>query len=222
MKLLVIEDDKSMAYSLRDILEKEYCVDLAFTGKDGVYNATVNDYDLVIIDYLLPDANGIEVMRQIRELESGILIIFLTGCDAADRMVEALDNGADDYMSKPFDSRELSARIRALFRRHPQCLSSNVVYIGDLRVDFNSKIVYRGNKKVSLRRKEFDLLEYFVRNSGKVLTRNMIIEHIWDSSYESFTNAVDVHVSYLRDHLDRPFDKKLIKTVYGVGYKLEV
>src|SRR5258708_1029333 len=132
-----------------------------------------------------------------------------------------LDSGSDDYLVKPVHMDELKARIRLLLRRQRDQFSSTIFLAGDLSVDTTNKIVLRQNKKIILRRKEFDLLEYFVRNVGKVLTRSMILDHIWDSSYDSFTNVVDVHVNYLRKKIDKPFKKQIIKTVHGLGYRLE-
>jgi two-component system OmpR family response regulator len=222
MKLLIVEDDHQMAYTLRDMLRHEYVVDLAFTGEEGLIKAEENEYDLFIIDYVLPGIDGVEVVRTLRKNGISSLILFLTGRVAADDKVLAFDTGADDYVTKPYSAPELRARIRALLRRYPQRISTNILQVGDLTIDLSAKSVRRNKKTITLRRKEFDLLEYFVRNAGKIITRSMILDHVWDSSYESFTNTIDVHINYLRQQVDKPFKKKLIKTVHGVGYRLEV
>lgn len=220
MKLLIIEDDKYMAKSIEDALGQDYVFDIAFSGEEGIYEAEINDYDLILLDYILPDMNGVQVLTKLRKEGVTIPVLMLTGKDDLNKRVTSLESGGDDYLVKPFHLEELRARVRALLRRsHRQ--SSNIITIDNLKVDFAAKIVYRGNQKIQLRRKEFDLLEYFVRNAGKVLTRTMILDHVWDSSYESFANTVDVHINYLRSHIDKPFPKKLIKTIHGIGYKLD-
>jgi DNA-binding response OmpR family regulator len=221
MKLLIIEDDKSMALTLKESLKNDFLIDLSFTGEDGVSNAAINSYDLIILDYTLPNINGLTVIKEIKKNKECPPIIVLTGNDALDLKVLMLDSGSDDYLVKPIHIQELKARIRVLLRRSQQQQVSNVFVLGDLTVDFTKKKVLRENKEIFLRRKEFNLLEYFIRNSGKVLTRSMILDHVWDSSYDSFANTIDVHVSYLREKLDKPFSTKLIKTVHGVGYKLD-
>jgi DNA-binding response OmpR family regulator len=148
-------------------------------------------------------------------------ILMLTGQAETEKKVLALDAGADDYLVKPFKIEELLARIRALLRRHPTALTSNTLSIDSLILDPSRKIVKRNEDNIVLRRKEFDLLEYLMRNNGRVITREMIVDNIWDSNHESVTNVVDVHIKYLRDKIDKPYKKKLIKTVHGVGYKIE-
>lgn len=221
MKLLIIEDDKYMARALKSSLKSDYLLEFSYSGEDGLYQLSVNEYDLIILDQMLPGISGLEVIKELRKKKLETPILVLTGVDAIDVKVLMLDSGSDDYLLKPVHMNELKARIRLLLRRHRNQLSSNILSTGDLFVDIASKIVLRENKQIILRRKEFDLLEYFVRNSGKVLTRSMILDHIWDSSYDSFTNVVDVHVNYLRKKIDKPFQKSLIKTVHGIGYKLE-
>jgi DNA-binding response OmpR family regulator len=147
--------------------------------------------------------------------------LFLTGNSEVEKKITALDEGADDYMVKPFHVKELQARLRALLRRTSQRLGSDVIKVNDVTIDLGKKIVRRGETVIPLRRKEFDLLEYLARNQGKVVTRSMILDHVWDSSYDTFTNIVDVHINYLRHQLDKNFSKKIIKTVHGVGYKLD-
>lgn len=221
MKILIIEDDKELAYTLKASLKNDYFVDLTFSGEEGIVQAEINPYDLIILDYMLPGINGLEVLKSLRSKNTSIPILVLTGNNTLEEKITALDNGSDDYIIKPVHIQELKARIRTLLRRHQKQFASSVFSLDDLSVDVAKKVVLRGDKQISLRRKEFDLLEYFLRNTGKVLTRSMILDHIWDSSYDSFTNIVDVHINYLREKIDKPFSKKLIKTVHGVGYKLE-
>jgi len=225
MKILLIEDNRETSATIRQILKEYYLVEVAYTGEDGEYLAQTNIYDLLIIDFVLPDIDGIEVCKRIRSGGIDIPIIILTGNLEIKNKVSALYNGADDYVVKPFSIDELRARIEALLRRtskSSRIMNSNTLMVGDLVLDLETRIASRGGKKVKLKRKEMDLLEYLMRNVGRVVTRSMILDHIWDSANDSVTNIVDVHIKYLRDHIDRAFEKKLIQTVHGYGYKLEV
>jgi DNA-binding response OmpR family regulator len=222
MKLLFIEDDKELAETLKEELENYFTVDLAFSGEEGEYAAFVNGYDVIVIDYNLPGINGIEVCKKIRESRIAIPILMLTGEVEVAKKIDALNSGVDDYLTKPFVFGELLARIKALLRRPPQTLYSNIISVGDLIIDIDNQHVSRNGKPITLRKKEFHLLEYLARNVGRVITRDMILDHVWESIEEPVTNTVDVHIKYLRDHIDKEFDKKLIKTVHGMGYKLEV
>lgn len=220
MKLLLIESDRKIASTIKQDLEDTYTFDLAFSGEDGEYQAHINEYDVIILDIDLPDMDGLEVCKILRE--SGIQVpILVLGEADINRKISLLDWGADDYLTKPFDVNELKARVRTLLRRPPQISTPNLLLVGDLTIDLNKRQVIRREKEILLRRKEFYLLEYLARNVGRVITREMILDHIWESSEELITNIVDVHIKYLRDQVDRPFDKKLIKTVHGLGYKLE-
>ena len=221
MKLLFIEDDKELAETLKEELENYFTVDLAYSGEEGEYTSFVNGYDVIIIDYNLPGINGIEVCRKIRESRIATPILMLTGEDEVTKKIEALNSGVDDYLTKPFVFGELLARIKALLRRPPQTMHSNIISISDLVIDLDDQKVSRNGKHISLRKKEFHLLEYLARNVGRVITREMILDHVWESVEEPVTNTIDVHIKYLRDHIDKEFDKKLIKTVHGMGYKLE-
>ncbi len=221
MKLLIIEDDKQTAATIKDEMKDYYAVDVVHTGEDGEYQAEVNDYDVIIIDIRLPDKDGISVCKEIRKAGIKTPILMLTGSLETKNKVSALDSGADDYLTKPFKFAELLARIRALMRRNPNTLDSNVLSLGDLTLDITANRVQRKKKTIPLRRKEFSLLEYLMRNPERVITRTMILEHVWDSSVDPITNTVDVHINYLRDKIDRPFGTKLIKTVHGLGYKIE-
>jgi DNA-binding response OmpR family regulator len=221
MRLLIVEDEKELGQIMTERLKKTYSVDLVQTGKQGVHFASVNDYDLIILDLGLPDMNGVDACKQIRGKQILTPILILTGQDEVDIKIAALDAGADDYVTKPFSFAELSARIRAILRRSPESLVTNTLTVDDLVLDTAKRTVVRNNVEIFLRRKEFDLLEYMLRNKGRVVTRDMIIEHIWDNNADSFTNAVDVHIKYLRDAIDRQFSRKLIKTVHGLGYKID-
>lgn len=221
MKILLIEDNKSVAESVRSLLKMNYTVDLAFTGETGKEEALTNIYDLIICDLLLSDISGIEVCRFLRKNGLRTPILMLTGQTETARKVSALDAGADDYLTKPFSSEELQARIRALLRRGPETLASNVLTIADLSFDLNKGVVTRSGQIIKLRRKELNLLEYLLRNKGRVISRNMILDYLWDNDDISGTNTIDVHIKHLRDQIDKPFEKKLIKTIHGIGYRLE-
>ena len=207
--------------TLKEELGKDYILETSFTGEDGEYRAEIDEYDLMILDLGLPDIDGFEICKKVRKNRMNVPILVLTGEDDLETKVSLLEAGADDYLTKPFTFAELKARIRALLRRQHQTFASNILSIGDLTLDINKKIAKRGMRIISLRRKEFYLLEYLIRNAGTVLSRGMIMDHVWDSESDSLTNIVDVHIKYLRDQIDRPFDKKLIKTVHGLGYKIE-
>jgi two-component system OmpR family response regulator len=170
---------------------------------------------------MLPDFDGIQICREIRQAKVKTPILMLTGKSSVTAKVEALDVGADDYLTKPFNLKELSARIRALTRRNVNSLPTNTISVGDLTLDTTSKIVKYKDKKITLRRKEFRLLEFLMRNQGKVVTREMILEHVWDSNTDTITNTIDVHIKYLRDDVDKPFGTNMIKTIHGLGYKFE-
>lgn len=221
MKILFVDDDIETLNTLKLALKDYYIVETAQTGEEGEYKAQINEYDSLLIDYILPDMNGIEISKKLRASGVRTPIIMLTGNGEVKNKVSALNSGIDDYIVKPFDTDELRARIEAVIRRSLSGTSSNILSLADLFLDLDKRMVVRGGKEIVLQRKEMDLLEYLMRNVGKVMTRSMILDHIWDSSNETLNNVVDVHVKYLRDRIDRNFDKKLIKTVHGYGYKIE-
>jgi DNA-binding response OmpR family regulator len=221
MKILIIEDDKDTAESLRDSLRRDYAVDVAFNGKDGEVTASNNDYDLLMIDYNLPDIDGMSLAKDLRTHDILTPILMVTGRGGVDDKVDALDAGIDDYLTKPFQVTELLARVRALLRRSHNPYSHNVLKVGNLTLDISARNAYRGEDRIPLRRKELQLLEFLMRNKGRTVTRDMILEHVWDSSAEPTTNIVDVHMKYLRDKIDKNYEPKLIRTVYGLGYKIE-
>lgn len=221
MRILLVEDEIEIANTIKEELEKSFIVDVVHSGKDGEYQALMNMHDLIILDMLLPDSNGIDICKKLRAAGITTPILMLTGQYQINKKVLALDSGADDYLTKPFNFEELSARLRALLRRQKNTLSSNILSLEDLTLDLDKKVAMRQGKTINLPRKELYLLEYLLRNVGRVVTRNMILDHVWETENESFTNTIDVHIKYLRDRVDRPFAKKLIKTVHGMGYKIE-
>ena len=221
MRILVIEDEREIAeFILRGLRTELFAVDWANTGEEGFQWAKVNDYDAAVFDIRLPGMSGIEVCRGLRERKKNMPIIMLSVMGDAMTKVEALNAGADDYLAKPFFMAELTARIRALLRRERQTVGA-VLRAADLMLDPVSHAVQRGRRRINLNRKEFALLEYMMRHQGTPLTRGMILEHVWDMNADPFTNAVDVHIRFLRQKIDTGRAIKLIKTVHGYGYKLE-
>jgi two-component system OmpR family response regulator len=219
MRVLVVEDEVKMAGLLRRALEEEgYAVDVAANGADGVWLGTENDYDAVLLDVMLPDLDGFEVSRKLREAGRWSPVLMLTARDAVADRVAGLDAGADDYLTKPFSIAELLARVRALIRRGAVERPA-VLHSGDLTLDPTTRSVRRGGKEIDLTSKEFALLEYMMRHAGEVLSRSRLIEHVWDFAYEGDSNVVDVYVRYLRKKIDRPFRRDSIETVRGAGYR---
>jgi len=221
MRVLVVEDEGRMAALLRRGLQEEgYAVDLAATGEDGIWLATENAYDAVLLDVLLPDLDGFEVCRRLRDAGRWAPILMLTARDAVPDRVHGLDAGADDYLTKPFAYPELLARLRAMIRRGPHERPA-AISVGDLSLDPATREVRRGDRQVPLTPKEFALLEYFMRHAGEVLTRTEILEHVWDFAFDGDSNVIEVYVRYLREKVDRPFGRQTLETVRGVGYRLQ-
>lgn len=221
MRILLIEDDLELALTVKSELKKQFAVDITLTGKEALTKLQSNEYDLAIIDVLLPDIDGVELCRRIRKSGSKIPLLMLTGEHEVETKVVALDSGADDYLTKPFKFPELFARIRALLRRPPISFFENSLAVGDLTLDLTNQVAIRRNRIIPLRQKEVQLLEYLMRNEGIALSRRMILEHVWESTYESSANIVEVNINSLRERLDKPFKRKLIKTVRGLGYKID-
>jgi two-component system, OmpR family, response regulator len=220
MRILVVEDELKMAGLLRRGLEEEgYAVDLASAGSDGLWAATENAYDAIVLDVMLPDMDGFEVCRQLRARGRWSPVLMLTARDSVPDRVAGLDAGADDYLTKPFSFAELFARVRALVRRGAGERPA-VLRAGDLALDPASRRVTRGDASIEVTAKEFALLDYFLRRPGQLLTRSMILEHVWDFAYDGDSNVVDVYVRYLREKIDRPFGRDSIETVRGSGYRL--
>ena len=218
--MLVIEDSMKMAGLLKRGLEEEgYAVDVARTGEEGVWIAEESPADAIVLDVMLPDVDGFEVCRRIRQAGRWAPVLMLTAKDAVEDRVRGLDVGADDYLTKPFAFSELAARLRALVRRGAQ-ERPTVLVVGDLTLDPATRAVRRRRTPVELTPKEFALLEFFMRHPGEVLSRMRLIEHVWDWAYEGGSNVVDVYVKYLREKVDRPFGLETIQTVRGAGYRL--
>jgi len=218
MRILVIEDEKKVANFIKKGLEEEhYAVDNAYDGESGFYMTEVNEYDLIVLDLMIPKIDGLEVLKRIRGNRNNIPILVLTAKDSLEDIVRGLDAGCDDYLTKPFEFLEFLARVRALLRRE-KLDKEPILKIADLTLSLVTHKVMRKGKEIELTAKEYSLLEYFMRNPDKVLTRTMISEHVWDYHFDSVTNVIDVYVNYLRRKIDREFDPKLIHTIRGVGY----
>jgi DNA-binding response OmpR family regulator len=221
MKILLIEDNRSLADSLKRQLGKSFIVDMVHSGEDGLQRALLGGQDVIILDLSLPDTNGYEVCRGIRDAGVHTPILILTGASDLTTRVTLLNAGADDFVSKPFSVAELRARLGALLRRPPTLHNTGAITVQDLTIDSTRRRVERAGTPIELRRKEFDILEYLARNRGRPVTRAMILDHAWDGSKDAWNNTVDVHIKHLRDKVDRPFDKPLIKTAYGIGYMID-
>ncbi len=221
MRILVVEDEKKVASFIKRGLEEEnFSVDVAYDGEEGLDLASSNPYDVILMDLMLPKKDGLSVIRELRERDIGTPVLCLTAKDSVEDIVEGLDTGSDDYLTKPFAFGELMARVRALLRRTSKDRGAEI-FFADLRLDPVTHKVWRAEKEIDLTAKEYGLLEYFMRNPNVVLTRAMIAEHVWDYTFDSFTNIIDVYVNYLRKKIDRDFETKLIHTVRGVGYVLK-
>lgn len=222
MKLLVVEDEQRIAQAIKDGLENEsYLVDVANDGPSGFSMAKATDYDLIIMDIMLPGMSGIEVCTKLREAEVQTPILILTAKDHDQDVILGLDGGADDYLAKPFSFEVLLARIRALLRR-PQQTADDILVIQDVELNLRTRQVTRAGVDVRLSNKEYSLLEYLVRNKGKVLSKNAIMAHVWDFDADILPNTVEVFMTYLRAKIDKPFDgPPIIHTVRGFGYKAE-
>jgi two-component system, OmpR family, response regulator len=220
MRVLVVEDDVKMASLLRRGLSEEgLSADVARTGDDALWMAAATEYDAIVLDVMLPGADGFEVCRRLRKAGRWAPVLMLTARDAVEDRVTGLDAGADDYLTKPFSFTELLARLRALARR-PPLERPSVIEVGDLRLDPATRQVWRDGTEIDLSAKEFALLETFMRRPGEVLSRYHLLEHCWDYGYENRSNVVDVYVRYLREKVDRPFGRSSLETVRGAGYRL--
>jgi len=221
MRILVAEDEPRIAAAVARGLRREgMAVDVAPDGQSGLELAVSKDYSLIVLDLMLPGMTGQEVLTGLRKTNRAVPVLILTARGAVRDKVELFQKGCDDYLTKPFAFAEFQARVKALLRRG-KTETQDTLQVADLRVDFNKRQVTRGGKKIDLTLKEFALLEYLVRNAGQVLSRSMIVDHVWDQSFDSFTNVVDVYIRYLRNKIDQGFEPKLIHTVRGVGYVLK-
>ena len=222
MRLLVVEDEKKLNELITKKLEKEYYgVDSCFDGEEAVRYVEGTEYDAIILDIMLPKLDGFEVIKKIREKKNKVPILLLTARDNIDDKVKGLDYGADDYLVKPFIFEELMARIRVLLRRNSGN-ADNVITIANLKVDLDAKLVFRDDVLIKLSGREYSILEYLIRNKGKILPRERIENHIWNYEYEGGTNVIDVYIRYLRKKIDDSYTPKLIHTVRGLGYVLRV
>ncbi len=219
MRILVVEDDKKVAGFIQQGLSQEsHAVDVVNDGETAAYQAESFPYDLVILDLMLPRLPGLQVLQRIRAKHPGLPVLILTAKSDLQDKVAGLDSGADDYLIKPFAYAELSARVRALLRRFTKedvCLR-----VADLEMDTTTRVVRRGGRRIELKPKEYALLEFLLRNAHAPVTRNMIIEHVWDIHFDAISNVVDVHINWLRNKVDRGFSPPLIHTLRGVGYIL--
>lgn len=221
MKILVVEDEKKVAnFVKKGLLEEGYTVDVVYNGRDGLNFATDQSYDLIILDIYLPGIDGLTILRKLRDGKVKTPVLLLTVRATIEDKVLGLDSGADDYLTKPFAFEELIARVRALLRRKRDA-DETVIRVADLILDPVRRTVTRKGREIALTLKEFSLLEYLMQNAGRVLTRTMIIDHVWNYDFDTETNVIDVYVNYLRKKIDAGHDVRLIHTVRGVGYILK-
>lgn len=220
MRILLVEDDhQHAAIMARGLRKHAFAVDVAKDGDEALFLAQTNDYDLVVLDIMLPVRDGFEVCRLLREGGSNVPVLMLTARDAVEDRILGLETGADDYLTKPFDFAEFVARVRALLRR-PRRYEAPVLQVGDLSIDTGTRTARRGDRDIVLTSKEFALLEFLARNAGRVVGRSEISEHVWDVSYDAFSNVIDVFMRRLRRKVDDGEDEKLLHTRRGAGYVL--
>ncbi|WP_211211259.1 response regulator transcription factor [Spirosoma luteum] len=223
MKILVVEDEPKLASFVKKGLEEQSCeVDVAFDGQIGRTMALNNSYDVIVMDVNLPKMNGFDVVQSIRQEKNRTPVLMLTAMGSVDNKLTGFEAGADDYLVKPFEFRELMARLRALTKRSNDAgMQTNVLKVADLELDLNEKVARRSDKRIELTAKEFGLLEFLMRNRGRVVSRIDIAEKVWDIHFDTGTNVIDVYVNFLRKKIDKDFPKKLIHTVIGMGYMLK-
>ncbi len=217
MRILIVEDETGIANFIKDGLEEEsFAVDVADNGNSGLRLAVVNDYDLILLDWMIPGISGIEVCRKLEITNKSVPIIFLTAKDTVQDTVFGLEAGANDYIKKPFEFEELLARIRVQLRTKEG--EQSVLTFNDIKLDLNTHQVFKDSNEITLTQKEFSLLEFLIRNKNKVCTRTRIIEHVWDIHFDADTSVIDVYINFLRKKLDTGNEKSFIQTVRGVGY----
>jgi two-component system copper resistance phosphate regulon response regulator CusR len=223
MKVLLIEDEEKVVRSLQKGLQEHHiAVDCALDGVEGLQLARAEEYDVIVSDVIVPGIHGTDLIRQLRTQGNRTPVLMLTALSSLDNKVEGLEAGADDYMTKPFEFRELLARIKALARRSQEPgVFHQVLSFGGIELNLTSREIYRDNIKVELTPKEFALMEYFIRNKGRAVSKSEIAEKVWDIHFETSSNVVEVYVNYLRNKIDKPFANKLIHTVFGQGYILK-
>lgn len=221
MRILVVEDEKALANNLKKGLSEEgYSADVAYDGEEGGFMAETEPYDLIILDIMLPKTDGITILRNLRKQSIKTPVLMLTAKDTVPDKIKGLDTGADDYLTKPFDFDELLARVRALLRRKGEAKTA-VISIDDLEIDTAAHQVRRGGKEIQLSAREYALLEYLAYNRGKVVSRTNISEHIYEYDFDLDSNIIDVYINFLRNKIDKGYEKKLINTVRGAGYILK-
>lgn len=222
MRILLVEDDLRTAEIIRKMLSQAgYTVEHAKDGEEGLELALSENFDAAVLDVMLPKLDGIQLIDKIRKKNIKLPVIFLSARSTVDDRIQGIRAGGDDYMVKPFALSELLTRVQALIRRSTSMSESTTLTVGDLSMDLLSRKVSRSNRTFDLQHLEFSLLEYLMRNAGRVVSKTMIIEHVWDYSFDPHTNVVEARISHLRDKIDRPFEKKLIHTIRGAGYILE-
>jgi two-component system, OmpR family, copper resistance phosphate regulon response regulator CusR len=220
VRILLVEDESSAARMLaKGLREQAYAVDVAPDGEDALYRLTINDYDLVILDVMLPHKDGFAVCREVRAAKSAVPVLMLTARDAVADRIAGLDTGADDYLIKPFDLHELLARVRALLRRGP-ILRKEILRVGDLSIETRARRARRAGRSIELTGKEYALLDYLARHADQVVGRAEIAEHVWDENFDPFSNLIEVYVQRLRRKIDHGHSRKLLRTVRGGGYML--
>ena len=221
MRILVIEDERKIAQFIkRGLKEEGYAVDAANDGEEGHFLASTNDYDIIVLDVMLPRLDGVNLCKKLREEKNPVPIIILTAKDDVEDKIKGLDAGADDYLTKPFAFEELLARIRAALRKKDQAVSTKL-QVADLTLDLLTHRVMRSNKEIVLTNKEYTLLEYLMRHAASIIPRAIISEHVWDINFDTDTNVIDVYINYLRRKIDSGHKKKLIHTIRGRGYTLK-
>ena len=222
MRILVVEDDKKIAsFIVKGLKQSGFAVDHAANGEDGLVLATSTPYDAAVIDIMLPKLDGLSLVQELRNRKIHLPVLILSARASVDDRIKGLQSGGDDYLVKPFAFSELLARVQALIRRATRETEPTTLTAGDLTMNLVTREVRRGNRKIELQAREFSLLEYLMRNAGKVVSKALILEHVWDYSFDPQTNVVDVVVCRLRNKIDRDFDKKVIRTLRGVGYALK-
>ena len=222
MRVLVIEDDKDVAdYLVKGLRESGYTVDHAADGRDGLFLALSEPYDVMVVDRMLPGPDGLSIVESVRKSGIATPVLFLSALGEVEDRVAGLKAGGDDYLAKPFAFSELLARLEALLRRSGAVPENAFLKVGDLEMDLLARKVTRQGKRVYLHPREFRLLEYLMRHAGQVVTRTMLLENVWEYHFDPQTNVIDVHISRLRQKIDKPFDKPILQTVRGAGYKLD-
>lgn len=221
MKILLIEDDREAAkYLVKGLREQGHVVDHAESGKDGLFMAASEKYDALIVDRMVPEVDGVTIVQTLRAAKNETPILILTALDKVEEKVKGLKAGADDYLAKPYSFTELLARLETITRRKGSEKTVTTLTCGDLEMNLLTRTVRRGGREIELQAREFALLEYLMRNAGTVITRTMLLENVWDYNFDPQTNVIDVHISRLRQKIDKGFDKSLIQTLRGAGYKL--